>query len=83
MTVENIQDHAKVFTVGAGLGGLVTSILPERAGIPFDVYEQDLKIKPIEDAYKISKSCQGMGIHDGNFSRMGGINLPDYHERPG
>ncbi|KAF9963800.1 hypothetical protein BGZ65_011256 [Modicella reniformis] len=44
---ENDRILPKVLIVGAGLGGLMTSILLERAGIPYDVFERAPEIKPI------------------------------------
>ncbi|KAF8932597.1 hypothetical protein BGZ58_006907 [Dissophora ornata] len=37
----------KVLIVGAGLSGIMTGILLDRAGIPFDIYERAPEIKPI------------------------------------
>jgi len=44
---ESNKTQPKVLIVGAGLAGLMTGILLERAGIPYDIFERASEIKPI------------------------------------
>ncbi|KAG0276777.1 hypothetical protein BGZ96_003143 [Linnemannia gamsii] len=64
----------KVLIVGAGIGGLTLGILLHKAGIPFEIYERILEVKPLGAAMffncttaNLFKQC---GIHD-EFVAMG------------
>lgn len=41
----------KVLIAGAGLGGLFLGILLERAGIPYEIFERSIEIRPLGKRY--------------------------------
>ncbi len=45
--MEEHKHAPQVLIIGAGLGGLMTAILLEHAGISYSVFERATKVKPL------------------------------------
>ncbi|KAF9405102.1 hypothetical protein BGZ94_003762 [Podila epigama] len=63
-----MSGQPKVLIVGAGLGGITLGILLEKAGVPYEIYEQASIIKPIGSAISLTAGVLPMmrqiGIYD-------------------
>ncbi|KAF8937106.1 hypothetical protein EDD21DRAFT_148937 [Dissophora ornata] len=60
--------NLKVLIVGAGIGGLTTAILLEKAGIDYEVYERAAQVRPLGSAVQLNANIlpffQQLGICD-------------------
>ncbi|KAF9277910.1 hypothetical protein BGZ68_008912 [Mortierella alpina] len=58
----------KVLIVGAGVGGITLAILLEKAGVPYDVYERAVEVKPLGAAIYLGPNVaplfRQIGIYD-------------------
>ncbi|KAF9382270.1 hypothetical protein CPC16_009453 [Podila verticillata] len=60
VNVHSAQRRPKVMIVGAGIGGLFLALLLETAGIPYDIYERQEEVKPLNSA--MAFGCNVLGL---------------------
>ncbi|KFH67359.1 hypothetical protein MVEG_06093 [Podila verticillata NRRL 6337] len=60
VNVHSAQRRPKVMIVGAGIGGLFLALLLETAGIPYDIYERQEEVNPLNSA--MAFGCNVLGL---------------------
>ncbi|KAG9071547.1 hypothetical protein KI688_005759 [Linnemannia hyalina] len=62
------REKNRVIIVGAGVGGVMLGLLLHKAGIPFDIYERAVTVKPLGSALNFNATTAGIfrqcGIYD-------------------